>query len=303
MNTSLIAGKSYLSSLSLLTWATVLLVSDLPNAIWQATLGEPPPWLFWAKISLLAVLLLISLTSKPIQNVRPYFFLLLILMLGLWGLSWLRGTAAYKQWEQQVSWVIAMAGFQLMKLAIALAMIFALSLMGRKRTDFFLTSGQLRANIKPANVKEPTVRRFLSWGGLGLILGVCIAPLTLLFIGFGNLPGVDTIIRVLPYLPAALLFAAANAFSEEMQFRASLLGDLKNALGPDQAIWLTATFFGFAHYFSGPPAGIPGVLITGLLGALFAKCMLGSKGIVVPWFIHFCQNAVIYAFMAIGAVA
>jgi membrane protease YdiL (CAAX protease family) len=44
-------------------------------------------------------------------------------------------------------------------------------------------------------------------------------------------------------------------------------------------------------------------LIAGLLGALFAMCMLKSKGIVVPWFIHFCQNAVIYAFWAIGFVS
>jgi len=87
-----------------------------------------------------------------------------------------------------------------------------------------------------------------------------------------------------------------------MQFRASLLGDLQKVVGPDQAIWLTAAFFGLAHYFGGSPAGIPGVLIAGTLGALFAKCMLGSKGIAVPWFIHFCQNVVIYAFWAIGAV-
>jgi len=93
------------------------------------------------------------------------------------------------------------------------------------------------------------------------------------------------------------------AFAEEMQFRASLLGDSQKVVGPARAIWLTATFFGFAHYFGGAPAGIPGGLITGLLGALFARYMLGSKGIVVPWFIHFCQNAVIYAFWAIGAVS
>ena len=62
-----------------------------------------------------------------------------------------------------------------------------------------------------------------------------------------------------------------NAFSEEMQFRVSLLGGLQKVIGPDQAIWLTATFFGFVHYFGGAPAGIPGVLIAGLLGALFAK--------------------------------
>ncbi len=76
-----------------------------------------------------------------------------------------------------------------------------------------------------------------------------------------------------------------------------LVSDLTNT------IWFSAAFFGFAHYFGGAPAGVPGALITGFLGALFAKCMLGSKGIMVPWFIQFCQNTVIYAFWAIGAVA
>ncbi len=55
---------------------------------------------------------------------------------------------------------------------------------------------------------------------------LCIAPLTLLFFGLGNLPTSSILIKALPYFPAALLFAATNAFSEEMQFRASLLGDL-----------------------------------------------------------------------------
>jgi len=289
--------------LSLFTWSIVLLASDLPNAIWQSLLGEPPAWLFWAKIGLLLVLILISLVWKPIQIVRPYFFLLLVLMLALWGMNWFRGTTVYSQWENRVDWIVAMAGFQLLKLVVVFIMIVVLLVIGRRWKDFFLSRGQLDAPIKSINNEKKTGKRSISWGLLGLILGLCIAPLTLLFFGLGNLPTSSLLIKALPYFPAALLFAATNAFSEEMQFRASLLSDLQKAIGPDQAIWLTATFFGFAHYFGGAPAGIPGVLIAGLLGALFAKCMLGSKGIVVPWFIHFCQNAVIYAFWAIGYVA
>jgi membrane protease YdiL (CAAX protease family) len=294
--------KSISLWLSLFTWSIVLLVSDLPNAIWQNLLGEPPAWLFWAKIGLLLVLILISLAWKPIQIGRPYFFLLLVLMLALWGMNWLMGTAAYNQWENRVGWVVAMAGFQLLKLAVTFIMIVVLLVMGRCWKDFFFSRGQLDAPIKSMNSEKNPRKRSISWGLLGLILGLCIAPLTLLFFGLGNLPTSSILIKALPYFPAALFFAVTNAFSEEMQFRASLLGDLQKTIGSDQAIWLTATFFGFAHYFGGAPAGIPGVLIAGLLGALFAKCMLGSKGIIVPWFIHFCQNAVIYAFWAIGSV-
>ena len=303
METPLPDLKTKSLQLSLFTWAIVLLASDLPNAIWQAVLGEPPAWLFWAKIGLLLAIILISLVWKPIQIVRPYFLLLVVLILALRGMDWLRGTNFYSLWEHRVNWVVAMAGFQLLKLVVVLILVIVLLLMGRQWKDFFFTRGQLDAPISTANSEKNSGKRPISWGLLGLILGICIAPLTLLFFGLGNLPNSSILIRALPYFPAALLFAATNAFAEEIQFRASLLGGLQKVIGPNQAIWLTATFFGFAHYFGGVPAGIPGVLIAGLLGALFAKCMLGSKTIFVSWFIHFCQNAVIYAFGAIGSVS
>jgi hypothetical protein len=290
-------------SLSFFTWGVVLLVSDLPNAIWQALWGEPPAWLFWVKIFVLLVIILVSLAWKPIQVVRPYFILLLVLMLSLWGLNWVMRSEAYNQWQKQAGWIAVMAGFQILKLAVTSVMIIVLLLMRRRRKEFFLTTGELGAPIKPVKDEKNPEKRSMSWGTLGLILGICIAPLTLLFFGLGNLPSTDILAKALPLFPVALLFAATNAFSEETQYRASLLGEAQRIVGPGQAIWLTATFFGFAHYFGGAPAGIPGVLIAGLLGALFARCMLGSKGIVVPWFIHFCQNAVIFALWAIGSVA
>jgi membrane protease YdiL (CAAX protease family) len=296
-------SKSTTVSLSIFTWVIVLLVSDLPNAIWQALWGEPPAWLFWVKIFILLIVILVSLAWKPIQVVRSYFILLLVLMLALWGMNWVIATNAYSQWQKQAGWLAAMAGFQFLKLTVTSVMIIVLLLMGRRRKEFFLTTGELRAPIKPLKAEKNPGKHPMSWGTLGLILGICIAPLTLLFFGLGNLPSSDILVEALPLFPVALLFAATNAFSEETQYRASMLGDAQRIVGPDQAIWLTATFFGFAHYFGGAPAGIPGVLIAGLLGALFARCMLGSKGIVVPWFIHFCQNAVIFAFWAIGSVA
>jgi membrane protease YdiL (CAAX protease family) len=291
------------TSLSLFTWAVVLLVSDLPNAIWQAVSGEPPAWLFWAKIGLLLVIILISLAWKRIQIVRLYFILLLVLMMSLWGMNWVLGTPAYNQWQNQAGWVVAMAGFQLLKLMVAFIMIAVLLLMGRRRKEFFFTRGELAAPIRAQKPGEQSGKRYISWGILALILGLCIAPLTTLFFGLGNFPSPDVLVKAIPLLPVALLFAATNAFSEETQYRASMLSEAQKIVGDGQAIWLTATFFGFAHYFGGAPEGIPGVLIAGLLGALFARCMLGSKGIVVPWFIHFCQNAVIFTFWAFGAVA
>ena len=303
MATTFAVPKSNSLRISLFTWLIVLLVSDLPNAVWQAVLGEPPAWLFWVKICLLLLLVLAGMLWKPIQALRNYFLLLMVLMLALWGMNWLMGTSGYRAWEQHANWVLAMAVYQGLKLLVVAIMVVVLLLMGKKRNEFYLTTGQLNTPIRASKSVEQPDRRSLSWSVLGLILGICIAPLTIFFFGTGNLPSSNVLLRALPYFPAALLFAASNAFAEEMQFRASLLGELKTAVGSDQAIWLTATFFGFIHYFGGSPAGVPGVLIAGMLGALFAKCMLDSKGIAVPWFIHFCQNAVIYAFWAIGYVA
>lgn len=45
---------------ALITWGVMLLVSDLPNAIWQAAGSDPPGWLFWIKIILLWLVLNIS---------------------------------------------------------------------------------------------------------------------------------------------------------------------------------------------------------------------------------------------------
>lgn len=300
MNTALATRKPL--GIILFTWAVVLLISNLPNAIWSALVGEPPSWLFWIKVGLMLLVIVASLAWKPIQIMRPFFILLLVLILALYGMNGLRSTPAYHQWEQRIGWAWGMVVLQALKLTVAFIMILVLLLMGRPRKAFFFTPGELNAPIRARKIEAKANQRPLSWGQLGLILGICILPLTLLFFGLGNLPPRDVLTRALPFFPVAILFAATNAFSEEMQYRASLLGDLQKTFGEDHAIWMTAVFFGFAHYFGGPPEGVLGVLITGLLGALFAKCMLGSRGMVVPWFIHFCQNAVIYTFLAIGAV-
>lgn len=303
MDVTLVDRKLNSLGLTLGAWAVVLLVSNLPNAIWQALIGAPPAWLFWVKIGLLLALVASSIWWNPLRVIRNFFLLLMVLMLALYGMDALRSAAAYHQWENQVGWIWGMVAFQALKLIVAGILIVALLLLGRRRADFFLTRGDLAAPVRTTKVGDNPGKPSMSWGQLGLILGICILPLTLVFFAIGNLPSSEALVKALPFFPLAVIFALTNAFSEEMQFRASFLEDLRFTLGEDHAIWMTATFFGFAHYFSGPPAGILGVLITGLLGALFARCMLGSKGIAVPWFIHFCQNVVVYAFMAIGSVA
>jgi membrane protease YdiL (CAAX protease family) len=62
-----------------------------------------------------------------------------------------------------------------------------------------------------------------------------------------------------------LLLASMNAFSEEMNYRASQLAVLQVVLSNRQALLLTTAYFGIGHYY-GVPYGIIGVHVAGVLG-------------------------------------
>jgi membrane protease YdiL (CAAX protease family) len=97
------------------------------------------------------------------------------------------------------------------------------------------------------------------------------------------------------------LAIALNAFNEEMTYRASLLAGLEPALGPWQALWNTALFFGLGHYF-GVPYGVVGVLMATFLGWILGKAMLETRGFFWAWLIHFVQDGLIFSFMAAGSI-
>ena len=75
---------------------------------------------------------------------------------------------------------------------------------------------------------------------------------------------------------------------------------LEPVLGPQQAIWLAAGFFGLIHYFGDPP-GLQGVLLTAYLGWIAAKSMIETRSIVWAFLIHFVANVIIYFFWALVA--
>ncbi len=287
--------------LNVVAWLVVLLVSDLPNAIWAALAGNPPAWLFWLKAGLLAAVILASLAWARIRALRTYFILLLALMLALWGMNRLMATPEYIQWQKGAGWVLAMVGFQAQKLGVTAVVVAVVLLLGRRRPDFYLAKGNLQAEVEPVRWLGITRSR---WSSFGPVLALVLVLATLLFFGLsGGFSSLGALGRGWPLLAAAGAFAAINAFNEEMQFRAPLLGPLNDALGKQHAIWLTAVFFGFSHYFGGSPSGAPGVLITSLLGFFFAKAMLETRGLGWGWFIHSLQNWVIFSFGALSAIS
>jgi hypothetical protein len=107
--------------------------------------------------------------------------------------------------------------------------------------------------------------------------------------------------QVLPALPGILLFAAMNAFNEEMTYRAPMLAALETPVGTRQAWWMSAAFFGIAHFY-GVPYGWVGVALATFNGWLLGKAMLETRGLFWAWWMHFLQDVAIFVFLAAGSI-
>jgi membrane protease YdiL (CAAX protease family) len=106
--------------------------------------------------------------------------------------------------------------------------------------------------------------------------------------------------RIIRTLPWSIAVATLNAASEEFQFRSVLLAHLRSVFRPAEMALLTAVFFGLGHYY-GQPSGPLGVLMAGFAGWIWARSMIETRGGVWAFLIHFVQDIVIFAFLAVGA--
>ncbi len=282
-------------------WIIMLVVSVLPNAVLHELTGGAPAWLGWAKIGLLVVLAVATLFWQVLRPLRN-FILLLLAIFGFEMLAGkLTGSALWQGWfgGANAPFTTSMLGTQLVRLIVSLLMIGVLLLLGYRRSDFFLTRGQLDAPSAP--VRWLGVSKSEPWTKFGGQFALYISLGTLLFLILGGRPTLAALLGALPMFPAVLLFAAMNAFSEEMTYRASLLAGLEHVIGPQQALWLTAVFFGLGHYF-GVPYGVIGVVMATFLGWMMGKAMLETRGFFWAWFIHFLQDVLIFTSMAIGSI-
>lgn len=208
-----------------LVWVTTLLASTLPDAVWQALAGTPPHWLLWAKIALLALLVLLTLVWANIQPLRLFFLMLLILLPAYqWLTGWLPTLPVWKQWFGQAEWIGGTAFIRLAKITVAFLMMGILNLSGRQRGDYFLTRGQLDAPAE--NVRWLGISKGTPWSHIAPIVAVIAFVPVLAVLWLSDPPSSALLIRALPYLPAAILFAAMNGFGEEMSLRAPLLAAL-----------------------------------------------------------------------------
>lgn len=287
--------------LRLFAWTLMLLASDLPEIIWYSFYADIPAWR-WLKIGMLAVGLALCWLWPMLRPLRAYAGIFLIFYLADAASKWV---GALPWWQSrftgpQVTFFTGHLGIYILDVGLALVVLAALWLIWRQRSAFFLVKGQLDAPIEP--VRWLGIGAGESWRAFGWIFtGVAAVIIALpTFLGMQLSPG--SFARVLPLLPAAVLFAAINAFTEEIYFRTSFLSTLHEIIGKSHALLLSCVFFGLGHYLYGSPPGLIGALLPGFLGWLIGKSMLETKGFVWPWFIHFVPDAVIFVSYALGWV-
>jgi membrane protease YdiL (CAAX protease family) len=94
-------------------------------------------------------------------------------------------------------------------------------------------------------------------------------------------------------VPLVLLFAATNAWTEEILSRFVIVAGLHDQLKPVAICWISAIIFGTPHFF-GTPSGVVGAIMAGLLGWVLAKSVLETRSLGWALFIHFLQDVVIF---------
>jgi len=298
MKSSLVAKRT----LPITAWVAMLTVSDLPDML-VTWLGVPvPSWMFWAKAAFLAIFLGLTRISKTIRPLWQYALALLTLFLALGLTSLVRGMAWFQSHfnYRGVPYFTGFAAVMTLDILVALAVIAVLWFMKRDRKAFFLVKGRMDAPIEP--IRWLGIKAGGSWKSAGWIFAGAAAVAVFVPTFLGIAPSKAIFLRALPLFPAAVLFAAVNAFTEEAYFRCSILSTLHDVIGKTHTLLITLVFFGLAHWLYGSPAGPAGFMMTGFLAWVMGRSMLETKGIAWPWIIHFAPDVVIFFSYALLSV-
>jgi uncharacterized protein len=283
-------------------WAFLLLASGLPRIILQEVFGYEVSFkvssLFVAVVIIMGLML--TLIWRDVRGLRQFFILFLVLVVIEWIIfGVIAELPVYKMWLSNPSFNINMLANQSLRLMVTLAIIATLFVMKKQQDEFFLIKGDTNAEAEP--VPWLGIKPGERWNQLGRNFAVILSLGTLAFLVIAGRPPLNIAIRALPYLPFVLIAAVLNAFNEEMTYKASFLSVLENVVGKPQALVLMAAYFGIGHFY-GIPYGVIGVLMAGFLGWFLGKAMLETRGLFWAWLIHFVQDVLIFAFLAIGSI-
>jgi hypothetical protein len=266
--------------------------------------GDTTP-LSWMQAGLLMALFALTFVWKTVRPLRGFFLIALAMgLLPALATALIVNTSLGASLFDGSRFLSSQAGALVWKAIVSLAMFGLLLAMGLKRRQFFLVKGDLdgpsaHTRLLPGMKTDETWKR----SGRNITIGLFLIA-TILLLGL-NLPrlGLDNLIKALPLLPAALLFAAMNAFHEEFNFRAAPMSQLEPVVGSRHTLLITVIYFGLGHYIGSIPDGFMGVALAGYLAFIMGKAMLETRGIVWPWIIHFAADIPIFIMLAVSAAA
>lgn len=281
-------------------WAAILTISLYKIILQEIFQVQVPADLqSGIEVSIVIAGFVLTFAWKTIHPLRPFFGLFIVLVCAQWLVyNRIDQLPIYRTWLSTPSFnfMVAEKSLGLMVAFIILAYLF---LLKKKRQLFYLARGDMAAPVEP--VKWLGIKAGVKWDKLGRDFAFILSLGTLAFLMIAGHPPLSSLVKAVPFLPAVLLAAAMNAFYEEITYKAGFLAVLVESVGKQPALWLLAAYFGFLHYY-GVPYGIIGVLMAGFLGWFLAKSMIETGGLFWAWFLHFLQDVLIFAFMAIGSI-
>ncbi len=136
--------------------------------------------------------------------------------------------------------------------------------------------------------------------GIGFAFGwaaviACVLPIALagdLHISFW------TDVRAFWLFGINVVLLAVSALAEEVAFRGYPFQRLIDAVGPTMATVILSVIFGLLH-LSNPDATPESTLVTMLAGVLLSLAYLRTKGLWLPWGLHFAWNLSMGAFFGL----
>ena len=302
-NPEAIPGQNFKRPLLILTaWLAMLLMSKLPLVMSRELFLADIPWITPAWIGASILFFALTFVWPALVPLRGFFVVMGVIFLVTTLLDpWIARSAAWQSIFEGAAPLIVLFGERVLIAIEALIVLGALFLMGLKRRDVFLTTGDLNAPVdgKSMNARKKPV----SWMAFGSAMALLLSGLFFAFMASQNPQVLSSFTAAIPWLPVVLVSAALNAFGEEAMYRAAPLAVLLPAVGPKHALWLTAIWFGLGHYYGGIPSGPIGFVQSGLLALLLGKAMLDTRGIGWPWIIHLALDTVIYMMIAMQVVA
>jgi membrane protease YdiL (CAAX protease family) len=284
-----------------LAWTLTLLVSLLPDILFKEFTGSLPAWLYWVKVGLISGFLFTSLLWKYLRPLTLFFAVLLVVYSLEWGVNKFYQSVSYSSWLADAgSFVREIGMVQIPRCTVGILIVLVMLGLVHRFESFYFVRGKLDAEAAPIPF---IMDRPSSWRILGpAIAGAMCLGLLVFSFAVGSRPSMHSFKGIIPLLPFILLFAASNAFGEEMLYRAPWLSALEKPVGAVQALLITATYFGIGHFY-GVPYGIAGVIMAFIPGWLMGKAMLETRGFLWAWLIHFSMDAVIFLLIALGSVA